>query len=32
MLDLFVEELHFDGKGFEMINYIITHFNSSGAG
>jgi hypothetical protein len=29
--DLFVEESCFDGKGFEMINYIDKHFNPSGA-
>jgi hypothetical protein len=31
VLDLFVKESHFDGKGFEMIAYIHTHFNPSGA-
>jgi hypothetical protein len=30
--DLFVEESHFDGKGFEMIAYIDAHFNPSGVG
>jgi len=29
--DLFVEESHFDGKGFEMIAHIDQHFNPSGA-
>jgi hypothetical protein len=29
--DLFVEESQFNGKGFEMINYIDKHFNPSGA-
>ncbi len=29
--DLFVEESRFDGKGFEMIDYINKHFNPSGA-
>jgi hypothetical protein len=28
--DLFVEESRFDGKGFEMIDYIDKHFNPSG--
>ncbi len=31
VLDLFVEESCFDGKGFEMIAYIDVHFNPSGA-
>jgi hypothetical protein len=29
--NLFVEEPRFDGKGFEMLNYIDKHFNPSGA-
>ena len=29
--DLFVEEFHFDSKGFEMIAYIDVHFNPSRA-
>ncbi len=29
--DLFVEESHFDGKGFEMIEHIDKYFNPSGA-
>ncbi len=29
--NLFVEELRFDGEGFEMIAYIDAHFNPSGA-
>ena len=28
--DLFVEESHFDGKGFEMIDHIDRYFNPSG--
>jgi hypothetical protein len=31
VLDLFVEESRFDGKGFEMIAHIDQHFNPSGA-
>ncbi len=31
MHDLFVEESCFDGKGFEMLNYIEKHFNLSSA-
>ena len=31
VLDLFVEESCFDGKGFEMISHIDQHFNPSGA-
>jgi len=30
VLDLFVEESRFDGKGFEMIAHIDQHFNPSG--
>jgi hypothetical protein len=29
--DLFMEESRFDGKGFEMLDYIDKHFNRSGA-
>jgi hypothetical protein len=29
--DLFIEESQFDGRGFEMIAYIETHFNPLGA-
>jgi hypothetical protein len=31
MSDLFVEESHFNGKGFKMIVYIDANFNPSGA-
>ena len=31
VLDLFVEEHRFDGKGFEMIAHINQHFNPSSA-
>jgi hypothetical protein len=31
VLDLFMEELRFEEKGFEMIRYIDAHFNPSGA-
>ena len=31
VLDLFVKESRFDGKGFKMIAYINTHINPSGA-
>jgi hypothetical protein len=31
VLDLFVKESRFKSKGFEMIAYIDTHFNPSGA-
>jgi hypothetical protein len=31
VLDLFVEELDFNGKGFEMISYINAHFKPSSA-
>ena len=31
VLDLFVEEHQFDGKGFKVIAHIDQHFNSLGA-
>jgi hypothetical protein len=31
VFNLFVEESHFDGKGFEMIVYIDAHYNPVGA-